>query len=144
MAVEKTTTAQTARASAALPASGAYDTSPAALSLNPQTQTVTLWCTYTRGTGGGYAGLRPELSPDGVTWYAAPLVDGTLTTSAPYGSLPLLAAQYNLPAPSSGAAFRIAVSLDVAGARFFRVGAAEVGQSGTPGTLAMDFCEDAS
>lgn len=141
---EKSTSPQTVRASAALEASGAWDASPSSVSLSPTTQAVTLWCLYARAGSGGYAALRPQISPDGVTWYAAPLVDGTLTTTAPYGSLPIVAAQYRLPAPADTDPLGVALLLDVSGARFLRVAAAEVGAASTPGTLAVTLSENAS
>lgn len=141
---EKNTTTRTLRASAALAAAGAFNASPTTVALDSHCQSVTVWCTYTRGGSGGYATLRPQISHDGVHWYAAPILDGTLTTSAPYGTMAVVAAQYNLPAPGDGSAFGIAVSLDVAGARYLRIAAAEVGNTGAPGTLELLCSEDAS
>ena len=140
---EKSTTTITARASAALPASGADDSSPTKVDLGAGTQSVTLWATYTRGGSGGQARLKPELSADGVAWYKATLIDGTIGGSAPYGVLGTRAVQYDLPAPADGSALRTAHALDVRGARFLRIPAAEVGNTGAPGTLALALSEDA-
>src|SRR5262245_11282566 len=61
---------QTARASAALPASGAYDTSPTALNCMGFEQ-VMLFFTYTRGGSGGDVQFKLECSPvdSGDHWY---------------------------------------------------------------------------
>lgn len=141
---EKTTTPQTLRASAALPASGDYDSSPTKIHLASCTQSVTVECTYTRGGSGGYCALKPELSFDGTTWMRATIGTGVLSSTAPDGTMPLVCLLYSSPVPSSGSALTFAVNFDVQGARYFRCAAAEVGATGTPGTLAMRLVEDAS
>ena len=141
---EKSTPAQTARAEAILEASGAYDATASNVSLSPTSQTVTLWCRYTRGAAGGYASIRPQISPDGTRWYAATIVNGTLTTTAPFGALPAVCAQYDLPEPADGDELAFAMTLDVAGARFLRIPAAESGDTASPGTLEVLLSEDAS
>ena len=146
MSTEKSTTMRLVRASAVLPASGAYDAEEDTLrvDLSACSQTVTLWCKYTRGDAGGYAAIRPIISPDGVNWYKATLVNGTVTVSAPYGSIPITAAQHELPEPADGDEFAFAHTLDVAGARFLKIPAAEVGVTASPGTLEVKLSEDAS
>lgn len=143
--MEKSTTVKTARASAALEAAGADDAAPTAVPLNAFTQTVTVWATYTRGGSGGQARIKPELSADGVSWFKPGLVDSrTVGGTAPVGALGLLQLEYDLPAPADGSALRTAVSLPTHGARFVRIPAAEVGNAGAPGTLALALSEDAS
>jgi hypothetical protein len=139
---EKTTTAQTVRESAALAASGAFDT-PISKPLSSYAKSVTLWCTYTRGASGGCCKLRPEISLDGVTWYRPTLAQSS-SAAAPFGTVPLLAQQYEGPVPANGSPLYFAVPLDVAGARFIRIAAAESGATGSPGTLALSLSEDAS
>lgn len=142
---EKSTTTKTARASAALPASGADDSSPTAVPLSSAAQTATVWATYTRGGSGGYARIKPEVSPDGVSWFKAALVNvGTIGGTAPSGVLATRALEYDLPTPASGSALSTAHPIDVRGARFLRIPAAEVGNTGAPGTLALLISEDAS
>lgn len=142
---EKSTTTTVARASAALPASGAYDTTPTKVDLSPYAQTLTVWATYTRGDTNGAARIKPEVSPDGVTWYRATLVDtSTIGGTAPDGVLATRALAYDLPVPAGASALLTSHTVDVRGARFFRCAAAEVGAVGTPGTLAMLTSEDAS
>lgn len=141
---EKSTTTTVARASAALPASGAYDSAPTRVDLNPYVQSLTLWATYTRGTTNGAARLKPEVSPDGATWYRATLVDtSAIGGSQPDGVLATRALAYDLPVPDGAAALRTSHTVDVRGARFFRCAGAEVGVVGTPGTLALATSEDA-
>lgn len=145
MSTEKSTTTKTARASAALPAAGADDTTPTKVDLTSGVQTLTLWASYTRGGSGGYARLKPQVSPDGVTWYRATLIDGgTISGTAPAGVLATRALEYDLPVPADGTILRTAHTVDVRGARFFRCGAAEVGNTGAPGTLELLASEDAS
>jgi hypothetical protein len=144
MSTEKSTTMRTARASAILAASGAYDDEPSRVDLSSYSQTVTLWCRYTRGDTGGHASIRPQVSPDGTRWYAATIVNGTLTTTAPFGALPAVCAQYDLPEPADGDELAFAMTLDIAGARFVRIPAAEVGDTASPGTLEVLLSEDAS
>jgi hypothetical protein len=139
---EKTTTLQTVRESAALAASGAFDT-PTSKPLSSYAKSITLWCTYTRGASGGCCKLRPEISLDGVTWYRPTLAQSS-SASAPFGTIPLLAQEYTGPVPADGSALHFAVPLDVAGARFIRIAAAESGATGSPGTLALSLSEDAS
>jgi len=142
MSTEKSTTTKTVRASAALDAAGAFDT-PTHIPMSSHAKSVTLWCEYTRGASGGCCALRPEISPDGVTWYRPTLAQSS-TAAAPFGTAPLLAQEYTGPVPSSASALRFSVPFDVAGARFFRVAAAESGVTATPGTLALSLSEDAS
>lgn len=142
---EKSTTTTVARASAALPAAGAYDTTPTKVDVAPYATSITLWATYTRGTTNGAARIKPEVSPDGVTWYRATLVDTTtIGGTAPDGVLATRALAYDLPVPASASAVRTSHTVDVRGARFFRCAGAEVGVVGTPGTLALLTSEDAS
>ncbi len=142
MSTEKSTTTKVVRASAALAAAGAFDT-PTPIPLPSYAKSITLWCTYTRGASGGSCALRPEISPDGATWYRPTLAQSS-KAAAPFGTVPLLAQEYTGPVPADGSALRFAVPLDVAGARFLRVASAEAGVTATPGTLALSLSEDAS
>lgn len=144
MTIEKNSTAQVARASAALEAAGAFDASPTTVSIGPQTQSLTVRFAYTRGGAAGYARVGIELSSDGTTWYSPTLADGTVGGTAPYGVLPLRVLQYDLPAPASGGVLRSSFALDVSPWRYARFPCAEVGNTGAPGTLVLDVTEDAS
>lgn len=59
---------QTARASAALPAAGAYDATPTEM-VCVGAEFVTLYFTYTRGGAGGAFNFQVEVSPDATNWY---------------------------------------------------------------------------
>ena len=144
MSTEKSTTPKTARASAALPAAGADDTTPTKVDLTSGVQTLTLWASYARGGADGYARIKPQVSPNGETWYRATLINTTIGGVAPAGVLATRAVEYDLPVPASGAVLRTAHTVDVRGARFFRCPAAEVGNTGAPGTLELLASEDAS
>ncbi len=143
--MEKSTSTKTARAEAALEASGAVDPAPTSVPLGAFVQTVTVWAKYTRGGASGYARVRPEVSPDGVKWYRAAFVDGSsIGGSAPAGVLATRALEYDLPVPADGSALYTAHPVDARGARFLRLPAAEVGNTGAPGTLELLVSEDAS
>lgn len=142
---EKSTTTLVVRASAALPAAGADDPTPTKVDLSSSVETLTLWVAYTRGGAAGYARIKPQVSPDGVTWYRATLIDGSaIGGTAPAGVLATRALEYDLPVPADASILRTAHTVDVRGARFFRCPAAEVGNTAAPGTLVLSASEDAS
>jgi hypothetical protein len=123
-------------ASAALPAAGAF-TSQSAYSIPSGAQFVTCWVSYTRGAVGGYAKLRALLG-NGTEEGIAPVVDPTITASQPYGQTPIYPNELIGPQPQDGSAVIWLVTFDVrGGATTFRLLAAELGVTGTPGTCAI-------
>ena len=79
---------QVARASAALPAAGAFDTTPTALAC-PGFDFVTLYFTYTRGGAGGAFKFKVEASLDspGSVWHQGALyAPGTVVAGRDTGS----------------------------------------------------------
>lgn len=137
---EKSRTLKTLRASAALAASGAWAASDPA-SLSPGSSTAGLLVTYARGGVSGAPALRIEVSPDGVRWFLATLIDATISPSAPYGRLTAYAQEIRIAAPASADAVLLEIVLDVSRAAFVRVSCAEYGNTGAPGTLTLELVE---
>lgn len=120
------------RASAVLAGSGAYDSSPLAFRV-ARAAALVLYVTYTRGGASGGAKLKLQLSDDNATWYDA-LVPNSSVTS---GAVTLAQGVYALPVAAGAAAETYATPpFDVRGAAWARVAFAEVGNTGSPGTLA--------
>lgn len=138
--MEKSRTLKTLWAEAALAASGAWTESDPA-SLSPGSSTAGLLVTYARGGAAGAPALRIETSPDGVRWFLATLLDGTVSTSTPYGRLTAYAQEIRLAAPASDDPVLLEIVLDVSRAAFVRVQAAEYGNTGAPGTLTLELVE---
>ncbi len=126
------------RASAALPAAGAYDTAGATFRASVvDRDVVALWYTYTRGAASGSAKIKIFGSCDNGTTYAPMLIVDT--TVAPVAGLQnLIVAQFQLPASTGAAAEEgIVPPIDVSGVTHIQVLSAEVGNTGTPGTLLL-------
>ena len=132
------TASVTLRASAALPASGAYDASPTSTVLPAAAAVVYLHAAYTIGAAGGYAGMIPEGSNDGTNWYALSYA-GTAVIAQPSATLPLHRLIYELPRPADGSAVRVTVPVDAGGWTNLRVRCAEIGITATPGTLEVSL-----
>jgi hypothetical protein len=121
------------RASAALPASGAYDTAANATVLDVQTvHDVTLYCKYTPGATGGRFKLEVLASDDGVDYATLEVLDGS-TLSA--GVIDSGALQTRSPASSGTTVEHRAYDFNVRRAGWIKVIACEAGVTGTPGTL---------
>lgn len=138
--MEKSRTLKTLWAEAALAASGAWTESDPA-SLSPGSSTAGLLVTYERAGASGAPALRVETSPDGVRWFLATLIDGSISTSTPYGRVTVYAQELRLAAPASDDPVLLEVVLDVSRAAFVRVQAAEYGNTGSPGTLTLELVE---
>jgi hypothetical protein len=126
----------TARASAALPAAGAFDTTPTVLE-SSEYETVTFFCKYTRGAAGGKTKLRVDVSPEssGSNWYqASALAVGTVASGSDNASL---IQRDGVEYGSTGAAAEMFVygPIRIDNASRTRIAAAESGVVGTPGTL---------
>ncbi len=125
----------TIRASAALPASGNYDTAGATFRVNVRDRDVaSLWCEYTRGAASGAAAIKVFGScDDGVTYAQCTVVD---PSSYATGTQLLAAAIFKLPVSASASAEEwIVPNIDVSAFTHIQVLAAEYGVTGTPGTL---------
>lgn len=125
----------TARASAALPAAGAYDASPVTIPDN-QGAEVTFYFDYTRGGAAGAFQYKIENSIDGVNWYQQasvqelPIVAGTdLVAVSQRASISYTATGASKESFSSE-------TLTVA-STYIRILAKETGNVGSPGTLAI-------
>lgn len=130
---------QTARASAALPAAGAYDTAPTEL-FCPNFKSVMLSVAYTRGGAAGAFDFIVETSPasSGAVWHRATLYAGAAVVagSDSQSNIQREAVEYQ----ATGAAIeRIAfgpILLNGTVERI-RVSARETGNIAAPGTLAI-------
>lgn len=123
-------------ASRALPGSGAFYTPSSPFEVPQGIGTVVVWVTYTRGGAGGYPVLRPLLGNGTETAYDA-LMSPSVTVVAPFGTQPSNANTIAFPAPADGSAVTLAYTFTVAGVLYFNLTVAEVGATGTPGTIAV-------
>jgi hypothetical protein len=126
------TTPRTYRASAALPASGAYDLAPATIEMGTSSR-VRLFCKYTRGAAGGAFKLKVARSDDGgTTFIDDTVIDGTSLSS---GALNVFTLELKFPvaagAPQESRNFLIEAEIET----LVRVAFAEYGNTGSPGTL---------
>lgn len=100
---------------------------------------ITLACKYTRSAGvAGAPEMRIEWSRDQSNWFFDPS-QGTLTASAPFGSIPSYIGTYPLPVPASDAAILVLVpNINVpAGAQYMRCSFKDGGAG--LGTLAVEL-----
>ena len=130
---------QTMRASAALPAAGAYDAAPLAIECMGWTH-MTLLCTYTRGALGGAVTFYLDLSygPAPTVYYRMTCYQaGALAVGADVASN---VQRETLTYGSQGAAAeRFAYDLIIpSNIKNIRLAAAESGVVGTPGTFAVN------
>lgn len=145
-------------ASAALAASGA--TASSSIVSVADARKITLFVKYTGGAAGGYPHILPLVSgaltspaTTDDSWYALGSWDGSITASTQLAALPtnvdisregfgLVLMQETLlrTAATVGTdAQRIAITLDVTPFRWLFLVYAEKGNTGTPGTLAIDY-----
>lgn len=126
------------RASAALPAAGAY-TSQAYTTIPAGIVNVAFWISYTRGAAGGYPAFRVQWS-DAVDAGARDMIldESSLVVSQPEGTLDTYQETITGPTPQTDDPLVYIYSYSVpplaTGARLI---AAEVGVVATPGTLAI-------
>ena len=126
-----------ARASAALPAAGAWDASPTEI-VTAGMDSIRIVCTYTRGAAGGAFEIAPETSGEssGATWERTTIYSGggvvinTDTTS----SLQREGMEYGATAAAAEAITYGPIALDGTVERM-RIPARETGVVGNPGTL---------
>lgn len=130
---------QVARAAAALPAAGAYDAAPTELYCN-SFETVTLWFTYTRGGAAGAFAFRVDVSPDGAgtAWFRQTIYSpaAVVTGADSQSDVQREAIEYG----ATGAAAELFVygPITLGGMiERIRIAAAETGNVGAPGNLAI-------
>ena len=128
-----------ARASAALPAAGAWDTSPTEI-VTAGMDAIRLVCTYTRGAAGGSFEMAIETSGEssGTGWeratlYASGAVVGAADTTSIFQREGL---EYAATAAAAEAVNFGPLILNGTVERM-RIAARETGVVGTPGTLAI-------
>jgi hypothetical protein len=127
----------TARASGALQAAGAFDTTPIVLSTNTMNE-ITFLCKYTRGGAGGSVTYKLEYSNDGTNWYQnsdteiGPVVGGADDTNSTQR------ANNVYQATSASAESFTTQTFEVLG-NFCRLNVKESGNVGSPGTFFAEF-----
>ncbi len=131
--------AQTARASAALPAAGAFDASPTEMPCSGF-NSVMLFITYTRGAAGGDMQFKVEGSPvsSGDSWFQQGLyAAGTVASGADVVSN---VQREEVEYGSTGATAEKVMfgPIDIRGCERLRIPAQESGVAGTPGTAAIE------
>lgn len=127
----------TARASAALPAAGAYDSSPTSIATNNFNEFTPLF-KYTRGGAAGAVTYKVEISNDNSNWYQiGELKSGTTTAGSDTVDLQQRA-EISYTATSASAESFTGPTFTVA-ADWFRIVCKESGNAGAPGTLAVTF-----
>ncbi len=129
-----------ARASAALPAAGAWDASPTAM-VTAGMDWVTLTFIYTRGGAGGAFEFRVDASPDstGTVWARTSLYDpGVLAAGADVNSA-IQREEITYQATTAAAEVFVYGPVHLGGhVERLRVAAHETGNVGAPGTLAIE------
>lgn len=123
------------RASLILAAAGAYNTVASATAVDVSgCASVELFCTYTRGGASGNALLKVWFSDDGVTYYQRAALDAQATAG-----VVAMGTVLSLPVSAGATAETWALDpLDTRGAVSMKVTAAELGNTGAPGTLAIN------
>ncbi len=128
----------TARASAALPAAGAYDTAPTEFRMS-SLRYLNLFILYTRGAAGGAYDFLIEVSPDasGSAWYTVVLkTEATVVINTDAQSnVQREAIEYGAVGASAEGIMFGPLDLGRAVERV-RIPFRETGVAGTPGTLA--------
>ncbi len=129
----------TARASAALPAAGAYDSSPTPIAGDTYKK-VCFFISYTRGGAGGAVTYKVELSNDAITWYQFSELQSTATVT---GSDTVdLQQRAEVKYTSTGAsAERFVTPTFLISSKYFRIVMKESGAVGTPGTASAEYQE---
>lgn len=129
-----------ARAAAALPAAGAWDAAPVELQASWGVET-TLYFTYTRGGAGGSFRWRIEVCPDepAVTWYRSSIYEAGVIVPGTDVMSRVQREEFEYIATGANAESFVFGPVQISdGARYVRIVAAEVGNVGAPGNLAVD------
>jgi len=130
---------QTARASAALPAAGAYDAAPTEMHC-AGFETCALFISYTRGAAGGDMQFRVEVSPNsaGTVWNRSSVYSPGAVASGADTTSNLQREAIEYGSTAAGAELFVYGPFDLRGASRMRVPCCESGAVGTPGTAAIE------
>jgi hypothetical protein len=130
---------QTARASAALPAAGAYDAAPTEMHC-VGFETCALFISYTRAGVGGDMQFRVEVSPDstGAVWHRSSLYAPGAVASGADSVSNLQREDVEYGSTAAGLEAVMYGPFDLRGASRMRVPCCESGAVGTPGTAAIE------
>ncbi len=123
------------RASAILPAAGAYDTSPTTIAAENNSEFVFL-ISYTRGAAGGAVTAKVEFSDDGVTWFQTGHLNAPVFAAGSDSIFGLQRSVLNYQATGASQENFLTPSFTVA-ARWCRISLKESGVVGTPGTASV-------
>lgn len=131
------------RASAALPAAGAYDTASTATVIDAKAYSfLELRINYTRGGVGGSAKFKVLVASDNTSqtvFYERTIDDGTINVSSNGASYSnVYTSEKQLPVASGAATESRTFIIDVSTARYVKILFAEVGAVATPGILDAD------
>ena len=127
----------TLRASAVLPAAGAFDpiSSAVAASLGDYSE-AEIRVTYTRGAAGGQCAMIVSVADaEGGVYAARSIDDGAIAASGPVSFSNLYVSAKNFPAPASADPLTVTYLIRVDTARWCKVQFAEVGKVASPGTV---------
>ena len=131
---------QIARAFAALPGAGAWDT-PTAIQCSDFGQ-VTLYCSYTRGAADGAVDFRIEVSPDvtGTVWHRLTVMAvGGVVAGVDVESL-VQSHDFGFTSQGAGREYFTYGPLDLLGtAERIRISVQETGVVGTPGSCEIEL-----
>jgi len=132
---------QEARASAALPAAGAFDASPTEL-VCADMEFVLLYITYTRAGAGGAVTFKVEVSPrtaDDATledWYQAGILAGGAVAAGSDTTSAIQREEVEYQATGAGAETFVYGPIELrSNVERIRIPCAESGAVGTPGTV---------
>lgn len=128
----------TVRATAALPAAGAYDSSPTVIDTGNYS-TLELRVTYTRGGVGGSCKFMVQIGSDSAqgTFFTRTVDDGTINATGSKSFSNIYQSE-KLYTPTGAGAESYTYIIDVSDVRYVKIPFAEAGAVGTPGTVTAD------
>lgn len=128
----------TVRATAALPAAGAYDTSPTVIDTT-NFATLELRVTYARGGAGGSVKFKVQVASDATqgTFFTRTVDDGTINASGS-SSYSNIYQSEKLYTPAGAGAESYTYIIDVSDVRYVKIPFAEAGNVGAPGIVTAD------
>jgi len=127
-------------ASQALPVAGAF-TNQALAAIPDGAKRIIFWVAFTRGSATSSARFRVEFSPDDANGYRTSVInDSSFYSSGQEGNVEFYTETVEGPVPDAAAATRYILAFDIpSGSSSFRLLAAEMGDVGNPGTIAIDY-----